>query len=173
MGWEYELLRRYKVATEMTKDFLEAKDIKTFGASSGLEGISIIHKEKIGLVILDLNMPNMDGYAVIKIIKDNPLTCDIPIVVVTSVDIKECAEKCLMLGADKCLPKTFDRATLMDEVRSLMERTIRKERQSKELKKARVLVADDEDIILELVSDTRSSPNCSSCCFNIFIAILI
>jgi len=138
---------------EMTKDFLESKGLRAYGALSGSNGVSLLQKEHIGVIILDLKMPGMDGYEVIKIIKDNPLTCDIPIIVVTSVDIDECKEKCLMLGADECMRKPFNGEVLIQQVNNMLNRTIRKEKQYMDFSKGRILIADDEESILSMVSD--------------------
>ncbi len=139
---------------EMTKDFLEQRGLRVFGALTGVDGISIVQKENIGLIILDLRMPGMDGYEFIKMIKGNPLTCDIPIIVLTSVELEESREKCLILGAEACYTKPCDGRVLINEINLLMERTIRKDQLSKEYAKARILIADDEEIIRELIKDT-------------------
>jgi GAF domain-containing protein/CheY-like chemotaxis protein/anti-sigma regulatory factor (Ser/Thr protein kinase) len=61
----------------------EHGDFRVFSAEDGEEGISLVARRRPDLIILDLRMPNMDGFAVLSELRANPETADIPVMVVT------------------------------------------------------------------------------------------
>lgn len=62
---------------------------RVFSAESGAEGISLVARRRPDLIILDLRMPEMDGFAVLEELRSNPETAEIPVMVVTGeVDLK-------------------------------------------------------------------------------------
>lgn len=72
-------------STRLLKEALDnTGQYRVFAAHSGLEGISMIARRRPDLVILDLRMPEMDGFAVLQELQGNPETASIPIVVVTA-----------------------------------------------------------------------------------------
>jgi CheY-like chemotaxis protein len=56
---------------------------RVFAASSGREGVSLVARRRPDLVILDLRMPEMDGFAVLQELRANPETASIPVMIVT------------------------------------------------------------------------------------------
>ncbi len=74
-------------------------DYKVKGANSGEKGISIAMSDKPDLILLDIMMPEMDGFEVCKHLKDNPETCDIPIIFLTAKAESLDEQKGLDLGA--------------------------------------------------------------------------
>ncbi len=82
-------------------------EYRLFYAASGLEALSTAAEEQPDLIILDVEMPNMDGYEVCKHLKDNPETAHIPVIFVTArTDVKE-EEWGLRLGAVDYIHKPF------------------------------------------------------------------
>lgn len=76
------------------------KEYSIIGATSGKKAIELVEKDPtIDLILLDILMPEMDGYEVCQIIKTKELTKDIPIIFVTSLNDRESEEKGLLLGA--------------------------------------------------------------------------
>jgi adenylate cyclase len=76
--------------------------------SGGNEAIALLSKEKFNLVLLDLMMPDLNGDEVLKIIKGNPDTRDIPVVMISADSDTEKVSKCIELGAEDYLPKPFN-----------------------------------------------------------------
>ena len=68
----------------MSEILSEQGRYRVFSASSGQEGISLVARRRPDLILLDLRMPTMDGFAVIEELRANPETLAIPILVVTS-----------------------------------------------------------------------------------------
>lgn len=77
-------------------------------ASGGNEAIALLDKEKFNLVLLDMMMPDLNGDEVFKIIKGNPDTRDIPVVMISADSDTEKVSKCIELGAEDYLPKPFN-----------------------------------------------------------------
>ena len=77
-------------------------------ASGGNEAIALLDKKKFSLVLLDMMMPDLNGDEVLKIIKGNPDTRDIPVVMISADSDTEKVSKCIELGADDYLPKPFN-----------------------------------------------------------------
>lgn len=61
----------------------ENENYRIFSADNGTEGISLVARRRPDLIILDLRMPDMDGFAVLKELRGNPETADIPVMIVT------------------------------------------------------------------------------------------
>ena len=79
-----------------------------FIARNGLEGIEMAKTTKPDLILLDIILPHLDGYEVIKVLKEAPETSDIPIVFVTSLKGMDDERKGLQLGADDYINKPYD-----------------------------------------------------------------
>ena len=92
-----------------------------FEAKNGQEAVDIIHNEHPNLIILDLMMPEMDGFAVMDRLQSDPATADIPIIVVTAKELTS-AEKNRLQGHIQSLMKKGDflNDDLLDEVRALL-----------------------------------------------------
>ena len=88
-----ENLTRY-LAFELRK-----RGFSTDIAGNGKEALEKVDQKRPNLILLDINMPIMDGYASIKNLKSNPSTCDIPVIILTGVEIDGGRVKALSIGA--------------------------------------------------------------------------
>lgn len=91
-------------------------------ASGGKEAIALLGKEKFSLVLLDMMMPDLNGDEVLKIIKANPDTRDIPVVMISADTDTEKVSKCIELGADDYLAKPFNPIILRARIASALRR---------------------------------------------------
>lgn len=89
-------------------------------ATSGAEALEKIESEKPDIVLLDVMMPEMDGFEVCERIKSNPDSAHIPVVMVTALTAIEDKVRGLQAGADDFLSKPIDDTALMARVRSLV-----------------------------------------------------
>jgi len=89
-------------------------------AASGEEALALVAREPPDLILLDVMMPGMDGYAVASALKGNHDTKNIPIIVVTALDDREAMMRGLSAGAEDFLSKPVDRAELHARVRNLL-----------------------------------------------------
>ena len=102
-------------------------------AEDGRKALALIREETPGLVILDVMMPELNGFDVAAVLKNDPATMDIPIIILSIVEDKE---RGFRLGVDRNLTKPIDTATLFHEVDTLLD-------QGKSKKKVMVV---DEDV---------------------------
>lgn len=90
-----------------------------FTASNGKDALNILGNTKIDVVLLDVMMPDMDGFETCKKIKSNPETNHIPVIMVTALSDVENRVKGLESGADEFLTKPIDDTALFARVKSL------------------------------------------------------
>jgi len=86
-------------------------------AVDGLEALDKVALERPDLIILDLMLPRMDGYEVLKRLKGDPQTADIPVIVLTARGEKEDRARSLELGAASFMAKPFSPRQLVAEVK--------------------------------------------------------
>ena len=106
----------------LVRDSLEAEGWKTYPAFNGKEAIEAVNKHKAGLVILDINLPDISGIDVCRYIAATTKT---PIVMLTAASDLEAEEKCLGLGADDYITKPFRPRDLIAHVKAVLRRSRR------------------------------------------------
>jgi two-component system, OmpR family, alkaline phosphatase synthesis response regulator PhoP len=95
----------------------------TYEAFSGLEAMEKVFTENPDLIILDLMMPGIDGFEVCKRLKENPNTCEIPIVILSAKTQLQSKIKGVSLGAEDYITKPFDPVELEARVKRLLLNT--------------------------------------------------
>jgi two-component system, cell cycle response regulator len=109
--------------TEANIKLLEAKLVNeyytVFTANNGIKALDILEQNKIDLVLLDVMMPDMDGFETCKRIKSNPETSHIPVIIVTALSDVDDKIKGLEAGADEFLTKPINDIPLLPRVKSL------------------------------------------------------
>src|SRR5215216_6784332 len=93
-------------------------DVST--ANSGAEALAICERAQCDIVLLDVMMPEMDGFEVCRRLKSNPVTHHIPVVMVTALDQPSDRVRGLEAGADDFLTKPVSDIALLARVRSLV-----------------------------------------------------
>src|ERR1044071_7650507 len=99
---------------------LAAEYFEVILASNGVQAIDICARGQCDIVLLDVMMPDMDGFEVARRIKSNPATHHIPVIMVTALDQPADRVKGLEAGADDFLTKPVDDIALVARVRSLV-----------------------------------------------------
>ncbi len=110
-------------------------------AEDGRKALALIREQTPGLVILDVMMPEMNGFDVAAVLKNDPATMDIPIIILSIVEDKE---RGFRLGVDRYLTKPIDTASLFHEVGALLD-------QGKSRKK--VMVVDEDASTIRTLTD--------------------
>ncbi len=99
---------------------LELEDYEVLSGRDGQEGYDIAVAEHPDLVILDIMMPNLDGYGACKKLKANPEVADIPVLFLSAKAQEEDMQEGLDLGAAAYLTKPFDPEDLSDTIERLI-----------------------------------------------------
>lgn len=94
---------------------------KVLLASDGLEALKIAMAERPKLIITDSVMPRMDGYGLLRAIKANPMTSEIPIIMLTSKASTEDEQKALEFGFSDFIPKPVQPIRLVSRVKHTLE----------------------------------------------------
>jgi len=92
-------------------------------ANDGVEGIAAFHSEKIDLVLLDIMMPNLDGYSVCKRIRQESA---IPIIMLTALDEEEAQIKAYEMQADDYITKPFSLKLVLLHIEAVLRRGLAK-----------------------------------------------
>src|ERR1700727_989342 len=99
---------------------LSAEYFDVVTAMSGKEALAICERAECDLVLLDVMMPDLDGFEVCRRLKSNPATHHIPVVMVTALDQSSDRVRGLEAGADDFLTKPVDDEALLARGRSLV-----------------------------------------------------
>ncbi len=81
-------------------------------AENGRQALEMIGAQAFDVVLLDLVMPEMDGFQVLEQMKQDPVQREIPVIVISAVDEMDSIIRCIEMGATDYLPKPFDAALL-------------------------------------------------------------
>ena len=98
---------------------LEKNGFQIIAARDGRSGIELAEKVKPALILLDIQLPGMDGYAVAHELKRNPLLADVPIVAVTSYAMAGDRERIMAAGCDGYIEKPINPETFVEEVKKV------------------------------------------------------
>lgn len=101
---------------------LESRGFRVVTALDGPEGIERAREVRPDLILLDIQLPRMDGYAVARRLRGEPELRHIPIVAVTSYAMAGDREKTLEAGCDGYIEKPIDPDTFVDEVAGYLSR---------------------------------------------------
>lgn len=102
------------------KPRLESVGFSMISAPDGKQGLRAAIDEKPDLIILDILMPQMNGYEVCERLKKNPETKDIPVIVLTAVGAKDLEDNCRFVGAEECLRKPYNPSELVAKIKKLL-----------------------------------------------------
>ncbi len=91
-------------------------------AENGQQALEMIRAHSFDLVLLDIIMPEMDGYQVLERMKSDNTSRDIPVIVISAVDEMDSIVKCIQMGAEDYLPKPFDPVLLRARIGASLEK---------------------------------------------------
>lgn len=106
---------------KLLKTLLEHEGYQTIQAANGKEALEILEREEIALVLLDLMMPELDGFQVLNILEERGSLPGISVILLTALSERKIRIKALESGAVDFLTKPFDHSELLCRVRTLVE----------------------------------------------------
>ena len=116
------LVEDEKDIVELVQYNLERDGFSVVSAPNGEEAINILERESPDLILLDLMLPGMDGLETCRLIKQNPKSQNIPIIILTAKSEESDVVVGLQLGADDYVTKPFSPKVLNARIRAVLRR---------------------------------------------------
>jgi chemosensory pili system protein ChpA (sensor histidine kinase/response regulator) len=101
----------------VTERFLHRNGLRVLTAKDGLDAISVMQDEKPDVILLDIEMPRMDGYELASHVRNDDRIADIPIIMITSRVGDKHRARAIELGVNDYLGKPYQDAQLLDAIR--------------------------------------------------------
>lgn len=103
---------------ELVRFILEKNGYETLLAMNGRDGVNAATKQLPDLIIMDLSMPEMDGWTAMRMIKGNASTSSIPMIALTAHALPSDRKRAFDAGCDEYITKPMDLIDLLETVRS-------------------------------------------------------
>jgi CheY-like chemotaxis protein len=100
----------------LSRFLLEQRGYEVLTARNGVQCIEIAHRDRPDLILMDIQMPEMDGYEATRLLKASPDVCAIPIVAVSSYAMVNDREKALKAGCAGYIEKPIEPETFVAQV---------------------------------------------------------
>jgi two-component system, cell cycle response regulator DivK len=105
---------------QILRDLLTSEGYQIIEAQDGEQGVRAAVAERPDLILMDIQLPLLDGYEATRRIKADPALCAIPIIVVTSYSLSGDEAKARAAGCDDFVPKPYSRRQLMAKIREYL-----------------------------------------------------
>lgn len=105
----------------LVRRVLEAAGYRVLEAESGLQGLEIAQTEQLGAILVDIHMPDMDGFEVMRRLRVMPASASVPIIALTAMVMKGDREKTLEAGCAAYIEKPIDVDLLPQQVAAVMD----------------------------------------------------
>ncbi len=106
-------------------------------AENGVQALTAIHAKTYDLMLLDMMMPELDGFGVLAALKEQGRTKDLPVIVISAMNEIEAVVRCIELGAEDFLFKPFNPTLLRARVLSSLEKKSLRDQTREELRRKR------------------------------------
>jgi two-component system cell cycle response regulator DivK len=111
---------------KLVRDVLQFKGYQTIEAGTGEEGVRLAKERIPDLVLMDIQLPGMDGIAALGVLRADPATRAIPVMAVTASAMTQDRKKIMAAGFDGYQSKPIKVKELMDAIRAMLDRRIPK-----------------------------------------------
>jgi DNA-binding LytR/AlgR family response regulator len=108
-----------EAVVDMIRMGLSAEGMVVLGAPDGGEGLELLGKERVDVVVLDIMMPEVDGWMALMEIRSNPLTAEIPVIMLTAKTQDQAKILAFKQGAQQYVTKPFNIAELAARIESV------------------------------------------------------
>jgi two-component system cell cycle response regulator DivK len=105
---------------QIVRDLLTTTDYQVMEAENGEEALAAVAKQRPDLILMDIQLPIMDGYEATRRLKADPGLSAIPIIAVTSYALSGDEEKARAAGCDDFVPKPFSPRELLAKIRKYL-----------------------------------------------------
>jgi len=104
------------VNRRLAEFLLRSQGYDVRAAATGVEAFEMLERERPDLIVMDIQLPGMDGLEVTRKLKEQPATADIPVIAVTSYAMKGDREKALAAGCAGYVTKPIDKNIFIQEI---------------------------------------------------------
>jgi two-component system chemotaxis sensor kinase CheA len=105
----------------LERSILEARGYRVLLSVDGLDALDQLRRESVDLVVVDIEMPRMDGFELLRVMKQDEALSDTPVILVTSRDSPQDRHKGLTLGAEAYIVKQrFDQRDLLTAIEQIL-----------------------------------------------------
>jgi len=108
----------------VTQRLLERRGVKVLTARDGLDAISVLQEHEADIILLDIEMPRMDGYQFASHVRNDPRLKDLPIIMITSRSGEKHRAKAIEVGVNDYLSKPYQEAQLVKAMETLLGRSL-------------------------------------------------
>ncbi len=105
----------------VTQRLLERNNMRVVTAKDGVEAVGMLQDHRPDIILLDIEMPRMDGYEFASHVRNNPDTAQIPIIMITSRVSENHKARAIELGVNDYLGKPYQESVLLEAVRQLLD----------------------------------------------------
>jgi chemosensory pili system protein ChpA (sensor histidine kinase/response regulator) len=106
----------------VTQRLLERNGMRVLTARDGMDAVTLLQDNVPDIILLDIEMPRMDGYEVATHVRNDPRLKDVPIIMITSRSGEKHRARAIEIGVDDYLGKPYQEAQLLDAIAPLVER---------------------------------------------------
>ncbi|MCI0529140.1 MAG: response regulator, partial [Nitrospira sp.] len=111
-----------EVVRDMLSHCLEQQGYTVAVAENGRQALEMIRALEFDLILLDIMMPEMNGYQVLECLKADETLRHIPVIVISAVEELDSVVRCIEMGAEDYLPKLFDEVLLKARISACLEK---------------------------------------------------
>jgi class 3 adenylate cyclase len=118
---------------------------------NGQRALELVEGKGVDVILLDIFMPGLDGFAVLQRLKSNTATHHIPVIMLSSDDQLDTAVRCIQLGADDFLPQPFNPTLLMARIESSLSKKLLRDQENAFLKRLQAEQETSERLLLNIL----------------------
>ncbi len=112
------------VILTMQKQIFEMEGYDIITAQEGMDALKKVHQERPDIVLLDVNIPGMNGFELCRQIKEDPALSDTVVVMISAVYYSdEDAKKGMAMGADAYFTKPYENEALQSKIKELLDKS--------------------------------------------------
>ncbi len=137
--------------TTLLKKRLQKIGNTVVSANDGIEALNRINDYEFDLILLDIIMPNMNGYEVLEFLKKDKRYYEIPIIMLSSMDDLTSIYRCIELGADDYVTKPFDKMILEARISACIEKKLLRDKEKLLLEQIRKEKEKSDSLLLNIL----------------------
>ncbi len=130
---------------------LERQGHRVTMAENGRQALDMVQGSGFDVVLLDIMMPEMNGFEVLTRLKGNPASRDVPVIMISSLDEIDSVVRCIEMGADDYLPRPFNPTLLKARIDACLEKKRLRDRERAYLRQLQVERETSERLLLNVL----------------------